>query len=434
MTFKIYTLGCKVNYYDSNALKKALIVSGMKLADKNADIAIINTCSVTKIAQKKDRQMVVKAKNENPNAKIIMMGCYVKTYKEEMKKIKGVDKFWPVGKINELVTEIKNEYFKDLNRNFHSSENQVFSSERSRYFIKIQDGCEQFCTYCIIPYARGPLQSRDKDEIISEIKNAIASGYKEIVLSGIHLGLYGKESKHTPLIRGARGVKKVSEISNPLNPPCQGDLFSLLHDILKIKNLGRIRLSSIEVTEVTDELIALMKNEKRICKHLHIPLQSGCDKILKRMNRPYDTKYFENKIRKIRKIIPNIAITTDVIVGFPGETDKDFKETENFIKKINFSELHVFSFSAHEKTAAAKMDGMVDPKIIKARSEKLRKLSLGLEKKYQRKFKNKIMEVVIKGGGDRRIVGKTEYFFDIYEKMSKGNDYKVGDLVRIRNK
>lgn len=395
--FKIYTLGCKVNQYDSGDLKRKLTAAGFKPAEKNADVAIVNTCAVTKTAMRKDRQAVARARRENPKAKIILTGCAVKVYRKEAEKM-GADLVWNGGKAEEFIEQIFNnlkskiENFKVVSNRCNGLQNNV--NEKSRYFIKIQDGCEQYCSYCIIPYARGPLASRPALEVIKEVEEAVEAGHGEIVLAGIHLGLYGREKVKS----------KKSKV----------DLIGLLRKLFKVKGLGRIRLSSIEVTEVSDNLIKLMAANRKMCRHLHIPLQSGRDKILKRMNRPYDTKYFKEKIRKIRKLMPDAAITADVIVGFPGETKKDFQETFEFVKKMKFSRLHIFPFSAHERTAAAKMDGKVGEKEIKRRAAGLRELGARLENDYKKKFKGKELEVVIERKiGERKFVGKTEYYFDL---------------------
>lgn len=383
--YKIYTLGCKVNQYDSASLGSELEKIGFTSVNKEADWVIVNTCAVTKVAIRKGRQMITKARRESPKAKIILMGCWPKAYPELKSEMKA-DYIFTVGEAKKVISLIKKETKKIIAQ---KRDNKIISTDRSRYFIKIQDGCEQFCSYCIIPYTRGKLKSRDEDEIIKEIILATKAGYSEIILSGIHLGLFGKEKG-------------------------QNRLVPLIEKILKIEGLGRIRLSSIEVTEISDDLIDLMVKNDKFCKHLHIPLQSGNDKILKLMNRPYDTKYFADKLKKIRKRIPEIAITNDVIVGFPGETEKDFEETCRFIKKNKFSKSHIFSFSAHEKTPAFTMPGKVSPEEIKRRSDYLHKIDEKLQKEYQDKFKNKKLKVVVDARSNSKIQGKTEYFFDVF--------------------
>jgi len=399
-TYKIYTLGCKVNQYDSAQLNSRLQSIGFELVKKNANYAFVNTCAVTKKAISKDKTMINKAKKESPEAKIILFGCFPKIYKKEAKKL-DVDYIFKPNGTKKII--------KILTKDIKKQKTLLSKSDRARYFIKIQDGCEQFCTYCIIPYARGKIKSRGETEIISEIKLAIKNRYKEIILSGIHLGLYGK-NKNTNLVK-------------------------LIKKIIYLKNLGRIRLSSIEVGEVNKNMIELMSKTNKICKHLHIPLQSGSDRILKLMNRPYSLKDYEAKIKKIRKSIPKIAISTDVIVGFPGETEKDFLETYNFIKKINFSRLHIFPFSLHEKTPASKLANKVDQKTKQKRAERLRLLGKILEKKYKDRFENKKLEVIIENGKGNKIRGKTEYYFDINFEKSKilSGEPRIKNLIKIKN-
>ncbi|MFA4831524.1 MAG: tRNA (N(6)-L-threonylcarbamoyladenosine(37)-C(2))-methylthiotransferase MtaB [Patescibacteria group bacterium] len=416
LTYKIYTLGCKVNQYDSGSLAVKLSAAGFIMKKNNADLAVINTCAVTKTALRKDRQMIVRARRENPRAKIAIVGCAVKIYKEEVEKWGG--DFVLTGSDLDKFIKIQSTNYKAQTKHKTQSTNcqSIFLEpkiKKSRYFLKVQDGCRQFCSYCIVPYARGELKSRSLAEVLAEAQIVAEAGIKEIVLCGIHLGLYGQEIKNKKL-----------KIKN--------NLTALLKELIKIKNLSRIRLSSIEVNEVTDELIELMKKERKLCRQLHIPLQSGCDKILKLMNRPYTTKIFEEKIKKIRKALPDIAITTDVIVGFPGETEKDFRATMSFIKKTNFSKLHVFPFSAHERTPAARMLGQIDDAVKNIRVKKLNELSRSLEKTYTERFINKSLKVIIDGRSQgRSLRGKTEYNFDI--RFVSEKKYNQGEVAQVKN-
>lgn len=414
--FKIYTLGCKVNQYDSASLSRKLISAGLSLADKEFNIAIINTCAVTKIAVSKSRKMINKAKKESgkgKEVKIIIIGCWPRIYNDEVKRIKPdlILRFIDPKKIaQEILKFVNKDKIKSINFNNKINDFlKIKEGDRSRYFIKIQDGCEQFCSYCIIPYSRGKLRSRSKNEIVEEVKKAVSAGYKEIVLCGIHLGLYGY-------------VEKI-KIS----------LVDLLNVLVKIRGLGRIRLSSIEVTEVNNKLIKFILENKKMCKHLHIPLQSGCNKILKLMNRPYNSKYFEDKILKLRKRMKNVAITTDVIVGFPDENVQDFKKTYNFIKKMKFSRLHVFSFSAHEKTPAFSIINKVKNEDIKERSIKLRNLGKNLENSYREKFINKELEIVVESFNNFIIKGKTEFYFDVESRARYKNDNSlIGKIIKVK--
>lgn len=394
--FKIYTLGCKVNQYDSAVLDSKLILDNFCHSKKDFNLIIINSCSVTKSAVSKSNSLINFVKKNNPKAKIVLIGCWPKIYKIDNLKI---DLILNSKNQEEIISNIKKLFF-DVNyqkilENKKEKPGCFLSpmEDRSRYFIKIQDGCEQFCSYCVIPLARGPLKSRPVDEVLDEIQKAVDSGFEEIILSGIHLGLYGADFKNK-----------------------KNNLYFLLKKILKIKKLGRIRLSSIEITEINDKIIDLISKNKKICRHLHIPLQSGNDKILKLMNRPYNTKYFLNRVKKIRKKVLDIAITTDIIVGFPGETKKDFVDTYNFAKKIFFSKIHVFSFSAHEKAPAYNFPNKVDVLEIKNRSKKLRGLSKELERDYKRKILSKYnsLEILIESIINNKIRSKSEFYFDIY--------------------
>jgi threonylcarbamoyladenosine tRNA methylthiotransferase MtaB len=447
LSYKIYSLGCKVNQYDGDKLGGLLKSAGFILAKDKADFAIINSCAVTASAISKSRAMIKKARQENSRAKIVLAGCWPRIIEKDSKKDLDVDLIWPKDDIDSLMKEIKKySKYQILNTKYKTVANGKNGlvlvkdvQQRSRYFLKIQDGCEQFCSYCIIPYTRGKLQSRPMAEVVAEAEAAVQAGWQEIVLNGIHLGLYGINNVGN----------KSSSVSNTRNYSYKGrnnNLLELLKKIVEIEGLKRIRLSSIEVTEVGDDLIKFMAQEKKMCQHLHIPLQSGCNKILKSMKRPYDLNFFAEKIKKLRKKMPDIAISTDVIVGFPGETDKDFIAMKNFIKKIKFSRLHVFSFSAHKRTAAFKLPDHVKPEIIKSRSEALRKLSDELVCAYEKKFAGKILEVVVeqnrssrtgKVKGDK-IKGKTQFYFDVYfdkndiiSRPAKEN--LIGQVVKIKN-
>ncbi len=413
LTYKIYTLGCKVNQYDSIKLGERMELAGMAESGGQADLAVINTCAVTKTAIRKCKRMLNKARQESPGAKLVLMGCWPKAYREEAENM-GADIVWGVGDQDEMVRRIPAILG---NKNVRTNAecgllNAETDIRKSRYFIKIQDGCEQFCSYCIIPHTRGKMRSRPENEVIAEIEQAVRSGYKEIVLSGIHLGLYGKEGRNSK-----------DEVRSSLN--------EILLRIIGINGLGRVRLSSIEVNEVGDDLIALIARSNKICKHLHIPLQSGSDKILKLMKRPYTSGYFLDRIEKIRQAVPEIALTTDVIVGFPGEGDEEFKETLATAEKAGFSKIHVFPFSAHEKTLAAKMPGQVDKKTKQERAGILRKISKKYEAEYKKKFTGKELAVVVENKTGDSYNGKSEYYFDI--SFNSDRQLPVGSIVRVNN-
>lgn len=434
--FKIYTLGCKVNQYDSESLSRKLLSAGFMVGEDNVTLVIVNTCTVTHSAIAKDKKMIEKARQENPKAKIAVVGCMPVNYRAEVEKL-GVDYIFGTKEADKLVVAITNDQLSIINENSEienllkndNCELKINKTSKSRYFIKVQDGCQQFCSYCIIPYNRGKLTSRPADEVINEIKQIVKLGYKEIILCGIHLGLYGVDFNPpsppyqggaiSPLDKGGLGDLNV------------GNLVDLLKELIRIEGLEKIRLSSIEVIDVNDELIELMNNNRKICRHLHIPLQSGCDKILKLMNRPYTTEYFADKINKLRSLMPEIAITTDVIVGFPGETDSDFKITEEFIKKINFSKLHVFPFSAHEKTPAYTFPDQLSQQVKVERAKVLSRLSEQLEKDYKQKFVGQVLDVIVDGRSrEKKYRAKSEYFFDVeFESEEK---LRVGEWVLVK--
>lgn len=403
LKYKIYTLGCKVNQYDSAQLRSRLREIGFAGADGDADLVIINTCAVTKAAIHKARRMIKVARSENERARFILAGCWPKVYGSgEMPD--GFDLVCGTNEIERIISSVK-EIF-DVSK-FHSHQDFLSETSRTRYFLKIQDGCEQFCAYCVIPYARGPLKTRSKKEVMAEFEAAIRAGYKEIILCGIHLGLYGKDK------------------------PEEGSLNSLLRDLVPVLGEGRIRLSSIELNEVDDELIDLIAGSNgKICRHLHIPLQSGDDEILRAMNRPYNTKYFRERVEKIRSKMPDVALTTDVIVGFPGETDEHFTNVFNFVQEMNFSKVHVFSFSAHEKAPVFHLPNHVDGLAIKKRSENLRKLSADMEKDFRAKFAGRKLKVLVEQPTKKGQMGKTEFYFDV-ELSGEGFIDRVGGIVKV---
>ncbi len=417
--FQIHSLGCKVNQYDAASLRKELEALGFIYSDLPR-LIIVNTCSVTKQAIVKDKQLINKLKKLYPGAMFLIMGCWLETDKQSfdnLDKLLGIDKdkllLWGVGRSRELLARIKERFKVETDPAIDKT--NLVSTDKSRYFLKVGDGCNQFCSYCIIPYARGRLKSRAINDIVNEAKKATEAGYFEIILSGIHLGRYGQDGKH------------------------KTSLLLLLKKLLKIKDLGRIRLSSIEVNEISSELIELMAKNRKMCQHLHISLQSGSNRILEKMNRPYDKKYFENKVRSLRKKMPNIAISTDLIVGFPTESEKEYRESYNFVKKISFSKVHVFPFSAHEITAAYQMQPKVERKIIKQRAKELRDLSDLLEKKYEEKimkrYKGKEMLLVFENNrrikNNQIIVAKNEYGFNLMIKGEKLKKIKAREAFKL---
>ncbi len=392
MKVAIYTLGCKVNTYESEYVMSLFKEKGYTISDFNekCDIYIINTCTVTNQSDSKSRKIINQAIRKNPNACIVAMGCFIQANPDY--NIEGIniyignqDKSKIVNLVEEYLSQQKtiDQVTQNLNSQFEDMEIKSFPG-RTRAFVKIQDGCENFCSYCIIPYVRGKCRSKQKRKVIEEISLLVENGYREIVLTGIHTGNYGVD----------------------LNT----NFSSLLEEIVKIPNLKRLRISSIEVTELTDEVLEIIKNNSVIVDHLHIPLQSGSNSILKMMNRKYDIEYYEKKIQKIRSIRPNISISTDVIVGFPGETEELFQETYDFCQKVEFSKIHVFPYSSRKNTPASKFPNQIDATIKKERAKKLIQLSNYLENRYMEKFLEKQVEVLIEQTKDGYSYGHTENY------------------------
>lgn len=389
MLVTIYTLGCKVNTYESNVMMEQFQKLGYQYVKENADVAIINTCSVTNTASRKSVKMIHQAIRKNPNAVIVVCGCMSQVATEEIKNIEGVHIVlgnWGKSQIPSFVET----YFRTKQQIVAVKEleevpfecMQLENFNRTRAFIKIQDGCENFCSYCIIPYARGHVRSKSKEEIIQEANSLIQHGHHEIVLTGIHTGHYGSDLKDY-------------------------HFSDLLYDLLKLDGLERLRISSIEMNEITDEVIALMKEYPVLVDHMHIPLQSGCDKILTLMNRKYQLKDFEQKLRDIRAARPEISITTDVIVGFPTETEKDFEETIDTVKRFAFSKIHVFPYSRRKGTVADEMDGQIDERIKKERTKRLIAVSEELENNYRKQFLGRQVTVIPETYKDGMLIGHT---------------------------
>ena len=389
MTYKIYTLGCKVNTYESNVMSDILKNNNYVETINNADVAIINTCTVTNTADNKSLKTIRHALKENPNAIILVCGCLSQNKVDLVNEIDGVNII--IGnifktKIIEYIERFKKEKKQIID--IHDINNTIFETmslnnfNKTRAFVKIQDGCNNFCTYCVIPYTRGNVRSKPKEEVIDEIKKLIHNGHKEIVLTGIHTGNYG------------------SEFDNY-------DFANLLEDLVKIDGLERLRISSIEITELNNRVLKVIEDNSILVDHMHIPLQSGSDEVLKRMNRKYDKNYFINKINKIRTIRPNISITTDVIVGFPGETEEEFLETIDTIKKVRFTKLHVFPYSKRDKTKAATLPNQVDQNTKKDRVKILLNLSKKLEIEYMNKYINSEIIFIPEVRKDNYLIGHT---------------------------
>ncbi|MDO5403600.1 MAG: tRNA (N(6)-L-threonylcarbamoyladenosine(37)-C(2))-methylthiotransferase MtaB [Eubacteriales bacterium] len=382
-TVAIHNLGCKVNSYEAESMEQLLTKAGFTMVpfDENAaaDIYIINTCSVTNIADRKSRQMLHKAKKMNPNAIVIAAGCYAQADSENAKADESVDMI--VGnnmKINivEAIAEydknhLNNILLEDLSVKQPYEELEIDQvNEHTRAYIKIQDGCNQFCSYCIIPYTRGRIRSREMSDIIAEVERLAEKGYKEVVLTGIHLSSYGVDNN-------------------------KGSLIEVIECIEKIDGIERIRLGSLEPRIVTDEFVKRLGNLKKLCPHFHLSLQSGCDKTLKAMNRRYTTDEYEMACNRLRENLDNPAITTDVIVGFPQETDEDFCTTKEYLEKIHFYEMHIFKFSRRKGTVADKMSGQIDEKTKAERSSILLELEKKMSRQYREWYVGRKLEILV---------------------------------------
>lgn len=413
-TVAFHTLGCKVNTYESNAMLKIFNDAGYQEVDfkQIADVYVINTCTVTNTGDSKSRQMIRKAIRKNPQATICVVGCYSQIAPEEIEQIEGVgvvlgtqyrqniveyvNEYLKTGKMVVRVDNIMNlKKFEDLN---------IDRFKNTRAFLKIQDGCNNFCTYCIIPYARGRVRSRSKDSVLNQASRLVANGYIEIVLTGIHTAGYGEDLEDY-------------------------SFYDLLVDLVKIEGLKRLRISSIETSQISDEIIDLIGSNEIIVDHLHVPLQAGCDETLKRMNRKYTTNQYLEKINKIRSYLPNIAFTTDVIVGFPGETDEEFDKTYDFIKKVNYSELHVFPYSPRKNTPAAKMPNQVNDHIKHDRANRLLALSKELNRDFALKQIGKSLKVLFEKRDGDYLIGHASDYLKVKVKTDRD---MIGEIVDIR--
>ena len=397
MKVGIYTLGCKVNAYESEYIASLFRNRGYTIAsfDEDCDVYVINTCTVTNNSDKKDKKIINHVRNSD--SCVVVCGCFVESHKDY--NFDGIDIV--IGNHNKSnIVDLVEDYFinkkqiKLIDNNimrvgFEDMEITTFES-RTRAFVKIQDGCENYCSYCIIPFVRGRCRSKDKDKVISEITALVNNGYKEIVLTGIHTGNYGSDL----------GIK----------------FSSLLKEILEIPNLERLRISSIEITELDDEFFKLLNNPI-LCNHLHIPLQNGSNRILDLMNRKYTKEEFYEIVKRIRSVRKDISLTTDVIVGFPGETDDDFNENVDFIRKVGFSKVHVFPYSKRDGTKASRMDNQIDPNTKKERTKQLLDISLELENNYYNSFITKNEKVLIEKVLDGYSYGHTTNY--LYLKIPK---------------
>ena len=416
-----HTLGCKVNHYETEAIWQLFKDNGYERTDfeKKSDVYVINTCTVTNTGDKKSRQVIRRAIRQNPDAVICVTGCYAQTSPAEIMAIPGVDIVVGTQERTKMLGYIEQYKMerKPINAVGNIMKNRVYEeldvpsfTDRTRASLKIQEGCNNFCTFCIIPWARGLMRSRDPQEVVRQAQQLVDAGYLEIVLTGIHTGGYGEDLKDY-------------------------NLAQLLRDIeMNVKGLKRLRISSIEASQLSDEVIDVLKESKIVVRHLHIPIQSGSDTVLKRMRRKYTMEFFANRLDRLRDALPDLAITSDVIVGFPGETEEEFMETYNFIRDQRFSELHVFPYSKRTGTPAARMEDQVDEEIKNERVHRLITLNNQLAVDYASRFEDEVLEiipeeVVNNESGESFVEGYTDNYLKV---IIPGTEELIGKLVRVK--
>lgn len=404
-TVSFYTLGCKVNQYETNAMEQQFIKNNYEIVEntQKADIYVINTCTVTNMAERKSRQMLRRVKEINPSAVLVVCGCYAQVAKNELEQIPEIDIILGINEKNEIVQIVENYIEKMAEQDKKSQKAEIDDvskqkefldfgdvtyTEKNRAVVKVQDGCNMFCSYCIIPYARGRIRSRKIESVVSEIEKIAKEGIKEVVITGIHVASYGKDFDNENTSKKIR-------------------LIDLLEAINKIDGIDRIRLSSLEPTIVDEEFATRLSKLDKICDHFHLSLQSGCDETLKRMNRKYTTQIYRDAVATLRKYYPEASFTTDVIVGFPGETDEEFAKTYEFLKEIDFYRLHVFKYSPRRGTVAEKMPNQIDGNKKEERSDKLIELSISTENKHNQSYIGKTVKVLFEEFEDGFFKGHT---------------------------
>ena len=413
-----YTLGCKVNQYETEAMGELFEKAGYQVVDNEtgADVYVINTCTVTSLGDRKSRQLIRRAKKENPNAIIAVVGCYSQTAPEEVSNIEGVNIILGTNDRNMIVEYV--EKFRDVNERIYAVKDimQIREFEemtigeikgKTRAFLKIQEGCNQYCTYCIIPYARGPIRSRKPEDIVKEVHRLAENGFKEVVLTGIHVASYGKDLD-------------------------EGSLLEVLKAIHPIEGIERIRLSSLEPTLISEDFVIEISKLRKMCPHFHLSLQSGCDETLKRMNRKYTTAEYREKVALLRKHLPDVSITTDVMVGFPGETGEEFEKTYEFVKEISFSQIHVFKYSPRKGTPAAKYEQQVRAEVKNQRSEKLIALASEDARKYNERFINTRRQVLFEVASheyEEYYEGLTENYIRVFCKFEESPEGKIKSVL-----
>lgn len=413
-----YTLGCKVNQYETEALTEVFEKAGYETVDfeEKADVYVINTCTVTGLSARKSRQMIRRAKQRNRDSVVAVIGCYPQTAPDEVISIPDVDIIVGTkarGKLVEYVEQVrygggKINAVDNIMGTREFEELKVTNyKQRTRAFLKIQEGCSQFCSYCIIPYARGPVRSRAPEDVLEEVENLAAAGFREVVLTGIHLASYGKELKNTGLL-------------------------DLLQKIHPVEGIERIRLGSIEPTILTTELVTALKELRKLCPHYHVSLQSGCDETLRRMNRKYTTEEYARGIALLREKLDDVAVSTDIMVGFPGETDEEFAQTMRFLKEIRFAQMHVFKYSPRKGTPAAAFKDQVDSPVKEARSRILLEMSRENTQDFNRLYLGRIVPVLFEQeAGDREgyIEGLTANYIRV---LCSGDTNLKGNIKEVR--
>ncbi|MFJ6411499.1 tRNA (N(6)-L-threonylcarbamoyladenosine(37)-C(2))-methylthiotransferase MtaB [Terribacillus saccharophilus] len=420
-TVAFHTLGCKVNHYETEGIWQKFKAQGYERVDfdHQSDVYVVNTCTVTNTGDKKSRQVIRRAVRKNPEGVICVTGCYAQTSPGEIMEIPGVDIVVGTQGRDKMIEHIEEFKVKKepINGVSNIMKNRVFEemdvpafTDRTRASLKIQEGCNNFCTFCIIPWSRGLLRSRNPEDVMKQAQQLVDAGYKEIVLTGIHTAGYGED------MQDYNFAKLLRELEN------------------NVRGLKRIRISSIEASQITDEVIQVLDESEKIVRHLHIPLQSGSDSVLKRMRRKYSSDFYRSKIDKVKKALPNLAITSDVIVGFPGETEEEFMETYRFIQEIGYSELHVFPYSKRTGTPAARMTDQVDDETKNERVHRLITLSDQQAKEYASQFENEVLEVIPEELYDEKesdtlYVGYTDNYLKV--KFEATPDM-VGKIVRVK--
>ena len=409
------TLGCKVNQYETNAMCEEFMKKGYEIVDKEekADIYIINTCTVTNMSDRKSRQMLRRVKEINKEAVVVACGCYVQVAKDELEKMEEIDLVLGNNEKKAIVEYTENfikehqkiEKVEDVMRtNEFVDFGDVTFTEKTRAVIKVQDGCDRFCSYCIIPYARGKVRSRKPESVISEIEKIAKEGIKEVVITGIHIASYGKDFEK------------------------EYRLIDLLEEINKIEGIERIRLGSIEPTLITEQFMGRLTKLEKICHHFHLSLQSGSDRTLKRMNRTYTTEQFKNIVNILRKEYDDVILTTDIIVGFPEETDEEFNETYKFLSEINFYKMHIFKYSPRKGTPAARNKNQIDGNIKEERSKKLIEFSNKNEEEYNKKYIGKTVKVLFEEEKVGLYKGHTSNYILVYCKSDENIENKILDV------